>query len=341
MKKYLYLLLVPILTVVVLGMTVNPYLPYEGDQGGKVAKVVYMVKANTILQPLSGPHFYKDELISFYYLVSAIGYKLIGGDVIHFMNFQSVLMGIVFFTLICILLKKAFGVNYLISWAVFISMPILVITFTYGNEVAFSFTFLTASLLALTTKFKAHRLISLILLSASIFSRPDMVFLVPFWIGWFLYFVESGQTRKETLIIIAKNTLLLSLFMLIYWALFIHTFKLRSPLSFPYDTNPKLFASYLIYSFNPTVAFIGILGLLYLIKIDKKLALLVLLSSFPILFYMNKLSCPKYIITFSFFWGIPATILLQQIKLPYKISVFALIWNLVVFIIYSLWYIGA
>ena len=39
MKKYLYLLLVPILTVVVLGMTVNQYLPYEGDQGGKVAGV--------------------------------------------------------------------------------------------------------------------------------------------------------------------------------------------------------------------------------------------------------------------------------------------------------------
>ena len=323
-RDRMVLMLFVIATMLVLGFTINLEYPFEQDQGSKAAKILYQVHNNTILDPLSGPGFYRDHLFSFYYIVSSLFYKLFGGNIYAFMNSMSMFMGVIFFTSLLILLKRAFHIPYLYSWVVFISMPPLIITFTYGNEVAFSFTFFTLSLSFLTLR-KIWRLFpAVIFLVCSIFSRADAILLVPFWFAFLWLFNSNRNHRKLIIKELILSILLVFCFAVVYFLVFIHHIPDIGSVSFKMHTNIKLLLAYFIYPFCPSILFLGALGYAFIVRTDKRMLVLILLL-LPALFYFRNLSSPKYIIWFSLFIGIPSAALLVKVGAKYKAIALSLI----------------
>lgn len=323
--------LIALFTAVFLALSVNVFLPYEQDQGSKAAKIVYMVRSNTIFEPLSGPRFYKDSLFSLYYMISAIVYKAAGGNIFSVMNMLSVFMGVIFFSSLSMLLNKVIHTSYITIWAVFFSVPILTTTFLYGNEVAFSITFFVISLVFLSfSQTRLARFWSALFLSASVLCRADIILLVPFWVGWYLWIEGFSLSNKETIGGALEVLVSFALITILYWFIFIRRLEIPS-LSFEYHTNLKLLVAYLVYPYNPTLVLLGAIGICYLILKKQRVVLFLFCLTLPFFFYLNNLSSPKYIISLAFFWGIPALMLLNKMSGTGKIFTFACIgvWYLI------------
>lgn len=319
------LLLITFLTIIFMAFSVNLSVPFEQDQGSKAAKITYMVKSNTIFEPLSGPRFYRDNLFSLYYIISAIIYKVTGGDVFVVMNLLSVFLGIIFFSSLSVLLHKVIHTSHFTNWVVFISMPILTTTFLYGNEVAFSITFFVLSLVFLSfSQTKWKRMFSALFLCASAFCRPDITLLIPFWIGWYLWIKGYAFSDKRMWCDILELFGSFLATALIYWFFFVRKFEL-GPLSFDYHTNIKLLLAYMTYPFNLTIVLIGTLSIGLLIVKREKIVLLLFFLTLPVFFYFNNLSSPKYIIGLAFFFGIPTVMFLGRIKFKERFLALALI----------------
>ena len=255
-RQVLWIFTVTAISAAILCFAVNVDLPYEQDQGSKAAKILYLVKSGQEFSPVEGPEFYRDYLFSFYYIFMAVVYRFTGGDIIRFMNYSSVILGIVYFCTISILLRKTYNVDYLTSWIVFISIPIVVITFIYGNEAALSQVLFALSLLVFSYRFWGYTAIGALLFGLSIATRADMVLLLPFWLCWLINNCSSKPFDKDTLKYASQVISLLGVFLSAYWIIFLRESNFGS-LTFQYDTNNKLLASYITYPFNISLIVIG------------------------------------------------------------------------------------
>src|SRR3989304_154342 len=104
--------------------TLNPSLPYECDEAVKAAKVYHTAQTGSYLRPLGGKYFYRDEAFSLYYLISGIGYGVFRGDTITYLNYQSLVAGVIFMGCIAYALHRAYRAHYLVTWIIFASMPV-------------------------------------------------------------------------------------------------------------------------------------------------------------------------------------------------------------------------
>ena len=75
LKSALSLIAALLVTAAVLGYALNLSSPYQMDQGSKAAKIVYMVTHNTLLQPMAGPDFYRDNYFSLYYMRKGVRHR--------------------------------------------------------------------------------------------------------------------------------------------------------------------------------------------------------------------------------------------------------------------------
>ena len=347
LKSALSLIAALLVTAAVFGYAINLSSPYQMDQGSKAAKIVYMVRHNTLFQPMAGPEFYRDNYLSLYYMLSAISYAFTGGSIFGSMNVTAAIAGVIFFFSILVALKRVYQIRYFDSCVVFLSMPVLVTTFTYGNEVAFVMAFFGASLVVLVSPWRWRYIFGGGLYALSLFCRPDSIFLAPFVAGWaYLYGAQAGclrpgatnavdsvnsndgavvssrldsakstsapcPSRRERLRATATTALSCCVVAVVYWAVFIRTTRI-GPTEFEWGTNLKLVAAFLTYPFCPSVVILGFVSLCILPFSRRKDVLLYLLLLVPLAYYIRMLSSPKLVIGLSLFFGVPALIALNR-----------------------------
>jgi hypothetical protein len=322
-REIFFVLLIVVLTTTMLGFTVNLKLPYEQDQGTKAAKILYLTKTNNILHPESGPAHYRDWMFSFYYILLSALYKLFGGgsNIFGFMNVASVLMGVVFFVSICYALRRTYGIRYMESWIIFISMPVLIIVFTYGNEVAFSFAFFAVAMAVLCSPLQYRSVIAAAFIAASMFCRSDILFLIPFLLGWTALYGGPRSGWREMLKRVVIVVFMVGMFCLLHWLFFLRSFPPSSSELYVIGHHIiiKFFVATLLYPFCPTIVLLGLGALAFYLVIKRQKEVLILtLLALPLGYYFNQLSSPKFIISFALFYGIPAAIALSRMKFLFK-----------------------
>ncbi len=304
----------------------NLVVPPETDEFSKALKVMYMAANGTYFRPLDGPTYYNEYYFTFYYICSSLIYGVLGGDVFLSMTLQSVFLGVVFLVAASYILQRAYRVSPYYAVLVFLSMPLVVTTFAYGNEVAYSATFFVLSLCVTLTSLRFKYILAVLLYCAAIFSRLDMVLLAPFWAVWIAFYSQESCNREQVLKLTARLAAYLVAFSSVYW----YAFLRQLPPSYPFlwDTNVMLLMAYLVYSFCPPIFVMGLMGgIWYGFKTDKKLLVNFLMLPF-LLFYIPLLSSPKYVMVLSLLFGIPAAILLARARPWQKV---ALIGSILIF----------
>jgi hypothetical protein len=303
-------------TVGLLLWTINPSLPYEQDVGSKAAKVYHMVQTGNYLTPVGEEDFYRDEMFSLYYLLSAVGYGLVRGDPTTYLNYQSLVAGVLFMGCLAYALRRAYRVHYLTTWLVFASMPVIVLTFTYGNEVAFSSLFVAAALALIASPWRWGLAAGGICCGLSWFCRPDAVLVAPFIGLWAAFHGAGDTTRRACLRRFIKLIAWAGGAALVYWLVFLRV--IPHARGFPMTFDIKLFLAILTYPFNVTVVLLGGGAMLVFLVRDRRLFWTVLPILAVLAFYAKLLGSPKYIMAMVFFFGIPAAVAIQRLKPIWK-----------------------
>ena len=89
-RRLVSLAILLVITALLLSFTVNRTMPFEGDQSAKAAQILVISQTNSFFSLASAPDLYRSQLFSFYYISSAVIYKLVGGDLFTFMNLGAV-----------------------------------------------------------------------------------------------------------------------------------------------------------------------------------------------------------------------------------------------------------
>jgi hypothetical protein len=315
-------------TAVVLAFTVNTKLPYEQDQAAKAAKIQYLAKTNNFIHPEAGPAHYHDWMFSFYYSAMSVIYALVGGgrSILGFMNIASVCMGVVFFVAICYAINRAYRVRFLDSWIVFISIPVVILNFTYGNEVSFSLSLFAVAMAILCSSMPYRSFVAAALVAAAMFSRPDILFLTPFLAAWTALYGGSSRQARDVFRRVITLLVMVAVFCLLHWLVF-----LRSPLPSHlyvanHHINIRYHAATLTYPFCPTIVLLGLGSLVFYSVVRRQKDVLILaLLALPLVYYWFQLSSPKFVISLALFYGIPAAIAISRMKpLPKVATVLAI-----------------
>ncbi len=323
-NDYLALILAIIVAFFLLLWITNFDLPYEQDEGSKAAQILLVLQNNSIGQPTAVSDIYREFEFSGYYLLSSIGYKIIGGDIYAYLNGQSLFFGALFFAAIMLLARHVYGASPWLTLLIFASIPIILITFTYGNEVALSLSLFTLSLWLTLSKEKWRYIGAVFLLTLAIFTRIDVVLWLPFWFAWTTYYAEpiGWHQNKRKQVGITAVTLLV--FILAFWIIFIRELPPQN-FSFEYHTNIKLLIGFLTFPFNLSILLIGGSAFIWLLYRHWQEWGIYLWLTLPLLFYILNLSSPKYIISLAFLFGLPSVWLLQQLQPLYKTALISLI----------------
>jgi hypothetical protein len=263
------------------------------------------------------------------------------------MNISSVAMGVLAGVSIAFAFYRAFRIAPYWTALTFVAMPLFVINFSYGNEVAWSMAFFFLSLALLTIDRRGWHSAAGVAIAASLFCRADVVLLAPYWLAWAFLFAHTAADEPWFKRILPP-TIAFIVTALALFVLLVRQLPL-SVVSFTWAFNPKLIVAYLSYPFNFSVVALGAIGWLLLLRYHRAYAWAHLLLLFPFLFYVRNLSSPKYIICFLLLYGLPTAFLLARASKPWRaLALTAMaVWFFVAVSIYgvfgpksaSLWYL--
>ncbi|HEX2475595.1 MAG TPA: hypothetical protein VHK01_12660, partial [Lacipirellulaceae bacterium] len=298
-------------SLAIFAYTVNLSSPWESDQSAKAAQILEIADANDYLLSDSLTRCYFLKLYSLYYSVSGLVYDIVGGPIFRFMNLSSILAGVLLVLSTAYTVRNALGAHPLWSAAVLLSMPLVVVSSTYGNEAIWALAMLALALFLATCRIPSLYYSSGVAMACAIFCRADMVFAGPFWIAWAAIFGPVDEPRVP----LVRRLLWLAIAFCaasgLLWILLVREIP-EPPLAFEFNTNFMLMAAFLSYPFNPSIVIIAAIGWLALWKLHARYAMVHLLLLLPLAFYFRNLSSPKYVILFILFYGIPAALLLSR-----------------------------
>jgi hypothetical protein len=312
-----------ILYAIFLGLIVRPSDPWESDQPFKAAQILEIAHGHDYLLSPAVRDCYRLGTLSFYYSASALLYNLIGGDLFTVMNYSSVPLGVLAGVSFAWALYNAFKISPVWSFLVLFSMPLFVVTSTYGNEAAWSIAFFCLSMALVSTSRVSLQLGGGAAVAISLFCRTDVVLLAPYWLAWVLLFCHTEKTESWIVRVLRPSAAFI-LMGIVLWLLLLRRIPKFNTTS-EYVFNIKLVAAYLSYPFNLSIVLLGAIGWLMLIKRRATYAWAHLLLLIPLVFYLHLLSSPKYIICLLIFYGLPAAYLLEQSKLTLRVAMVALI----------------
>ena len=303
---------VGIISLTLFSLLAHNSMVWEQDQASKAAKILYMIQHAELLRPFdpSAAQIYQDAFFTFYYIVCALIYKLVGGDLLGLMNHLSAVFGAMGLIGLTTAIRHAYGISWYVSLPLFLSVPILVITFSYGNEVALSFGLFGAALGMASFGGKSAKFVSPILMVLACFARADMVLMCPFWLGWTLMYGLGLKDKKETLRSIAVIAVVFVSTALFYFAI---VFRGHIPRSLGFGLGRVgllLWIGNVSYPFCPSLVVIGGIGALLFLFRRRKEGLLHFLLLVPLIVYFKNLYSPKYIIAMSIFYVVPTAWLL-------------------------------
>jgi hypothetical protein len=266
-------------------------VPYEQDQMSKAAKILHMSKSGTHLDPVSGISGYRDRLFSLYYIVSSIFYSISGVGIFLSGNVLSSIFGVLSSLLIAEFSKNNFDIKEWSSLFILINIPIFVVTFSYSNEMAMSFTLFMSSLVVIDYGFRYNTVVSGVLFGAACFSRPDASLLIPFWMIW-QYLKADGSEEREIL----KSLVSLAVFGFSYSFYVLGEIPLDVSTGFKWGGNLKLTAAMMSYPFGIPVLLVALYGAYIILVRERKTKGFGLLATLlPVFFYIGNLSSPKYL----------------------------------------------
>lgn len=295
--------------LVFFGTLAHPTLLWEQDQASKAARILVMLQHGELLRPFdpATTEIYQDAFFTFYYIVCAFIYKLTGGNLFGLMNHLSVVFGAIGLAGIITALRRAHGVPWYVSLPLFLSVPIVVMTFSYGNEVALSFGLFGVALAAASFGGKWARLVSPLVMVLACFARADMALICPYWLGWTLIYGLHVKNVKEALRCAVIIGIVFLIVTLIYGAV---VFRGAIPKSLGFGLGHVgwiLWFGNITFPFCPSLIVVGGIGTLLLLYRRRKEALLNLLLLLPLVVYFNNLYSPKYLIAMSIFYIVPVS----------------------------------
>jgi len=157
----------------------NIHAFYEEDELAKASQVSYLAHEGDVLQFHNAQDFYRKDLFSAYYLAATAFQRLTSLDSRATLNLLSVLCGALFLGVMPPFLRRVFDMPEWLSWIAFINTPILMITFTYGNEAAFAVAMIASAAFALTFGQVPGTVPAGILYAVAAFSRTDYLLIGP------------------------------------------------------------------------------------------------------------------------------------------------------------------
>jgi hypothetical protein len=296
-------------SLAIFAYAVNLSSPWESDQSAKAAQILEIADANDYLLSDSLTRCYFLKLYSLYYSASGLVYDIVGGPVFQFMNLSSILAGTLLVLSTAYAARNALGAHPLWSATVLLSMPLVVVSSTYGNEAIWALAMLALALFLATCRTPWLYYVSGVAMACAIFCRADMVLAGPFWIAWAALFGPVEEPRTSLVRRIIWLAIVFGAASGLLWILLVREIP-EPPLAFEFNTNFLLMAAFLSYPFNPSIVIIAAIGWLVIWKLNFRYAIVHLLLVLPLAFYFRNLSSPKYVILFTLFYGIPAALLL-------------------------------
>jgi hypothetical protein len=311
------------IVIVALAYTVNLSMPWESDQVPKAAQIIEIANRHDYLLSSDLPDTYRLRLFPLYYSVSGLLYSAIGGNVFAFMNLSSVVIGAAAGIFFVEALRRAFGVGPVWSAITIVAMPLFVITFSYGNEVAWSMAFFFLSLALVASPSVWQHYAGGVAVAAALSCRADILLLAPYWLAWTALYCRTPQPepwfkrllRPSAAFILAEALL---------WVALVRQVP-EGDASFGFGWNPLLIVAYLVYPFNPSVVLLGAVGWALLLRKYRAYAICHLLLLIPFAFYARNLASPKYLASLMLFYGLPTAWLLNLARPGMRAAMLALI----------------
>jgi hypothetical protein len=323
-SRFLTPVAVVLASAAVFGYAVNLDSPWESDQPAKAAQILEIAAGNDYLLSDKLVRCYNLKLLPLYYCVSGLVYEAVGGPIFRFMNLSSVAGGVLFVLSAVYAVRNALGVHPLWSALVLLSMPILVISSSYGNESIWALAFYAAALWLVTCGAAWLHYAAGAAMACSIFCRMDMVLAVPFLIAWAAIFTPPERVGVPFMRRMTIHAIVLTASVALLWILLVRMIP-RQMMAFEWKTNPLLMVAFLSYPFNPSIVLAAVAGWLVLCKLNIRYAAAHFLLLTTLGFYFSNLSSPKYIVLCVLFYGIPAALLLQRSRWPIRVGIVAAI----------------
>jgi hypothetical protein len=303
------ILLTGLICLAVCALSTNLWMPWESDQMSKAAQILEIANQDDYLLSENVYGYYRLRLFPFYYSASALLYNFVGGDIFAFMNVSSVVLGVVAGISLALALQKTFGISPLWTGLTVIAMPLFVTTYSYGNEAAWSMAFFLGSLALVALKSRGWHYAGGAAVAISLFCRPDVLWLAPYWLAWVALFCKTDRDESWITRMLHPSLAFLAAALVLWVALVRHVPPFNP--EFEWNWNLKLIAAYLSYPFNVSVVLLAAIGWLVLMKRNATYAWAHLLLLIPFAFYARTLASPKYIIGLLIFYGLPMAFLLH------------------------------
>jgi MFS family permease len=279
---------------------------YEEDEPAKVAQIIWLGEDAHWKQFHDAPDYYRKEIFSAYYFAATAFYKLSGFEAVAALNLFSVVCGAVFFAVTPAFFRRAFGLPPWLSWIALLGSPVLVSTFSYGNETALALAAVAFGALALTLDTVAGAIGGALGYVIAVYSRSDYLLLGPA-LGLLAARPRAGKAGWRQGMVFGLAALLLGL----GYLLLVLEHIPRTPFNAS-NRNWKLVLAFLFYAPNPANVLLAAVGLgvcLAKRRGDLLLALSVLLQALP---YATMLTSPKYVLP-TFVMGAAFTVVGMQV----------------------------
>jgi hypothetical protein len=282
------------LSALIMLLVSNWHCIYQQDQMAKVAQIISMSAHSDWRHFATATDYYSKDLFSAYYLAATAFYKLTGLPALEALNLLSVLCGVIFFTVTPAFLRRAFNLPPWLSWVALVSAPILVLTFSYGNETAFAIAMTSLAALALTFDSRTAVAVGAIFYVVAAYSRSDYLLLWPALS--FLTLVRKGEgvdwrRSIQNVLFFAAVSAALGVG---YLVLVLR--KWPQPETLVYQPTLKLFVAYFAYAPNLVSAMFAVVGFGMCLATRRLRPLLLLAVFLQCLPYLTCLTSPKYVL---------------------------------------------
>lgn len=260
----------------------------------KTAQIMSLAHNSNWRHYLTTADYYSKDLFSAYYLAAMFFQKVTHLPPLEAINLFSVGCGIIFLTVTPAFLCRKFGLPPWLAWVALVGTPILVITFTYGNEAAPAIALTALAAFALTFESTGARVLAAAFYVAAAYCRSDYLFLWPALSFLTLVRRDDRIDWRRSL----RNVFPFAIASVVLGVAYL-TFVLRkwpAPEYFPYRTNLKVFLAFWFYAPNPLHWVFAVVGLALCLARRRFEYLLLLPVFVQFLPYATHFTSPKYIV---------------------------------------------
>lgn len=267
---------------------------YEQDEMAKAAQVMALARENSLLRLHDLPDYYRRDMFSSFYLVATLFYKITGLSAVQAINLLSVLCGACFLALAPGLFARVIGASEWLIFAVLVSVPGLMVTFCYGNEVPVALLSILLAACVLRWNSRVFCVVAAAFFCIATYARTDYVFLFPALALLALVYERGKLQVRPSLIRVGVLSSAAFVFGVLFFFFVIK--KVPDPEFWEHRSDLRLVGAFVVYgmgALNFACALLGFALCLAARRWKLLLAGVLLLQTAP---YLNHMTSPKYIL---------------------------------------------